>query len=149
MRSTVILVGLVCVTPVFGADLSLYANPCEASLKSEAQFVEDSVLSARDKWRQKVRTAFDAKKLSNSQRRSAEAAFASLVSKMSDDLAKSLSLSGILRTLNMMPVLAPDTCRNPQQLRSLSEQSINTFNGLLENLLPMIDTVSDIARREG
>jgi hypothetical protein len=83
------------------------------------------------------------------QRAAAELAFASIVAKMSDEFGKALSLSVIFRTLNMMPVLSADTCKDPKQLRSLSEQSIAGYEVLLEKLLPMIETVSQVAARDG
>ena len=149
MRLATLMTLALSIQPALGADMSPYENQCEAALKAEAAFVEDGLIAVRQKWRVKVRVAFDAEKLNATQRAAAEHAFASLVAKMSDDFAKALSLSGIFRTLNMMPVLSPDTCKDPKQLRSLSEQSISGYEGLLDKLMPMVDTVSEVARRDG
>ena len=78
-----------------------------------------------------------------------QAAFAALVAKMSNDFGKALSLPSIFRTLNMVPVLSPDTCNEPAKLRALSEQSIAGFENILEKLLPMIDTVSEVSKSDG
>jgi len=134
---------------VMAADLSPYVNTCEATLKAETKFVEDGLIAVRDKWRLKVRAAFDAKGLTHSQRAAAEQAFATLVAKFSDKLTKALSLPAIFHTLNMMPVLPPETCKEPEKLRALGEQSIAGYEGILEELLPMIDTASEIAKSDG
>lgn len=134
---------------VVASELSPYANACEATLTAEAKFVEDGLVAVREKWRAKVRLTFDAKALTNSQRAAAEQAFASLVAKMSDEFGKVLSLPSILRILSMVPVLPPDTCKEPAKLHALGEQSIAGYASILENLLPMIDTVSEAAKGDG
>ena len=149
MRIALFLLLTLSIRTAVAADLSPYVNQCEASLKAEAQFVEEKVNAVRENWRTKVRLAFDAKKLTASQRASAESAFATLVSKMSDGIAKMLSLSGVFHTLNMMPVLPPETCKDPKPWRAASEKSIAGYEDLLDGLLPIIDSVSEIAVRDG
>jgi hypothetical protein len=149
MRIAILLILTLSMQTAVGADLSPYVNPCEASFKAEAQFVEDGLVAVREKWRAKVRIAFDAKKLNEPRRAAAELAFASIVAKMSDDFSKTLSLGGIFRTMSMMPVVPSDICKDPKQLRSLSEQTISQYEDLLEKLLPMIETVAQVAAREG
>ena len=149
MRVFVILLAMMASHPSAGAELSLYENPCGAQLQAEIRFVEGGLTAALDKWRLEVRSRFDAKKLNPSQRHSAEQAFASLVEKSSTELGKGLSISGLFRSLTLMPVLAPGTCRDAAQLRSLSEQSIAGFESVLGAMLPMIDTVADSAKSDG
>ncbi len=149
MRIAFLALLIVPIQTVVADELSPYSNACEKTLVEEAKFVEDGLIAAREKWRTKVRLAFDAKALTDSQRASAEQAFAALVAKMSNDFGKALSLPSIFRTLNMVPVLSPDTCNEPAKLRALSEQSIAGFENILEKLLPMIDTVSEVSKSDG
>ena len=149
MRVPVILLAMMASHPSVGAELSLYENPCGVQLQAEIKFVEGGLTAVLDKWRLEVRARFDAKKLNQSQRQSAEQAFASLVEKTSTELGKGLSISGLYRTLTLMPVLAPGTCKDAAQLRSLSEQSIAGYESVLGQMLPMIDTVADVAKRDG
>ena len=148
MRITAFL--LLCFAPplVLAADLSPYSGPCEATLSAEAKFVEEGFSTVREKWRTKVRLAFDAKKLSNPQRASAESAFASLVAKMSDDFGKILTLPGMFRSMSLMPVLPLEACKDPKKFRTLGEQALSSYEKTLDKLVPMIDVVSDAARSE-
>ena len=50
---------------------------------------------------------------------------------------------------NMMPVLPPETCKDPKPWRAASEKSIAGYEDLLDGLLPIIDSVSEIAVRDG
>jgi hypothetical protein len=68
MRIAIFLLVTFSIRTAVGADLSPYVNPCEASLKAEAQFLDDSLIAVREKWRAKVRLSFDAKKLNEPQR---------------------------------------------------------------------------------
>jgi hypothetical protein len=112
------------------------------------QQLEGKLELSRDEWRKAVKLRFDAQKLTDAQRSRAESAFAMSAMKLADEFAKVTSLPGTYRTLILIPVYDPAVCTKMEELRKLSSQAAEGYRKILWELLPMVETVSEVARRD-